>query len=201
MLYTKLESTIYPSFFDSLLGSLSFSLSLLFGCWKRRNKKLDFWVAAIDHDALRWSGTADCVSGEQQRASLLERTLKRGDERQRGVLARSFELVMSNSRSMCWPNLLSALPYPWWTRSWQGARCSPLNASFSTAHFRLLDRVVHQGVALLLWCPCVLVPVFCPLNVARSFRGIVPQGPLYPFYRGFVYEYYHASLIISGSYS
>lgn len=60
---------------------------------RRREKEAskDWRVAAIDHDALRWSGTADCASAEGRRGG------DEGWKERGGVLARSSELVMSNS--------------------------------------------------------------------------------------------------------
>lgn len=92
---------------------------------RRREKEAskDWRVAAIDHDALRWSGTADCASAEGRRGG------DEGEGRRRPQLRTGYVKQPGRPagrcvRLTCLPALLED------KRSWQGC-LAPLNPSFS----------------------------------------------------------------------
>lgn len=96
---------------------------------RRREKEAskDWRVAAIDHDALRWSGTADCASrgGTKRRGRGLEGEGRRPCPQLRtGYVKQPGRPAGRCVRLTCLPALLED------KRSWQGC-LAPLNPSFS----------------------------------------------------------------------
>lgn len=145
----------------------------------RGEASVDSRVAAIDHDALRWSGTADCASRERDEEAETPRDegWKEGRGRQTrrpcpqlrtGYVKQAAGVGLTClhlSTSSCCIQGCPLPPLP-----------SPLSKCqfFRPCHFRLPDRVVHQGVALRL--PWASVPHFFFLPTSlHPFRGASPS--------------------------
>lgn len=93
---------------------------------RRREKEAskDWRVAAIDHDALRWSGTADCASAEGRRGGDEGEGRRPCPQLRTGYVKQPGRPAGRCVRLTCLPALLED------KRSWQGC-LAPLNPSFS----------------------------------------------------------------------
>lgn len=136
---------------------------------RRREKEAskDWRVAAIDHDALRWSGTADCAS----RGGTKRRGRRRGAASLPAAPNWLCQTAWPAGRTMRSPNLPSSPP-----RGQKELAEMPRPSKsqfFVPCHFRLPeDRVVRQAVALL--------PIFSPLQL-HPFRGLLAPSRIRAF--------------------
>lgn len=137
---------------------------------RRREKEAskDWRVAAIDHDALRWSGTADCAS----RGGTKRRGRRRGAASLPAAPNWLCQTAWPAGRTMRSPNLPSSPPRG--QKELAGMPRPSKSQFFVPCHFRLPeDRVVRQAVALRL-------PIFSPLQL-HPFRGLLAPSRIRAF--------------------